>query len=132
MVSSDNPKEPVVWIIDSQQWPRALLRAELIERGFDAVGFLGVEGALTDLQRLFIAKPQVIVLELRDLLLGKDQAERLASVGIPVILLGGAVELNREWIRGLKWAAVLRRPVTLGAVADEVEGLAREKITPYP
>jgi len=28
----------VVSIIDAVQWPRALLRAELIERGFDAVG----------------------------------------------------------------------------------------------
>jgi hypothetical protein len=29
---------PVVWIIDPDQWPRAMLRAELIERGVDAVG----------------------------------------------------------------------------------------------
>src|SRR5215471_17474158 len=32
------PDPTVVWIIDAEQWPRALLRAELIERGFDAVG----------------------------------------------------------------------------------------------
>lgn len=126
MVSPDHPKEPVVWIIDGQQWPRALLRAELIERGFDAVGFVRVESALTALQRLFIPRPQVIVLELCDLSMAEDQAVRLASVGIPVIVLGGAVELNRESIKGLKWTAMLKRPVTLGRVADVVERLVRE------
>jgi len=25
----------LIWIIDAEQWPRVLLRAELIERGFD-------------------------------------------------------------------------------------------------
>ena len=32
----------VVWIIDVDQWPRAMLRAELIERGYDAVGYVTV------------------------------------------------------------------------------------------
>jgi hypothetical protein len=31
---------PVVWIIDAEQWPRALLRAELIEAGYEAIGFV--------------------------------------------------------------------------------------------
>ena len=39
-------KEPAVWVIDSEQWPRACLRAELIERGYDAYGFISIGDAL--------------------------------------------------------------------------------------
>ena len=31
--------KPVVWIVDADHWPRAELRALLIERGYDAIGF---------------------------------------------------------------------------------------------
>ena len=41
---------PVIWIIDAEQWPRALLRAELIERGYDAVGYVTVRDDPADAQ----------------------------------------------------------------------------------
>ena len=44
-------EEPVLWVIDSEQWPRAYLRAELIERGYDAYGFMTVSDALDSLSR---------------------------------------------------------------------------------
>src|SRR5689334_9573424 len=47
ILPADAPEDaPVVWIVDAEHWPRAYLRAELIERGYDAVGFVGVREAL--------------------------------------------------------------------------------------
>jgi hypothetical protein len=115
--------KPVIWIIDSQQWPRAYLRAELIERGFEAVGFIELAHALTALYHPYSAKPRLIVLELRGLSHKHDELDALAQIAIPIIALGGTVELNQEWIKQFEWAAVLRRPFTIGNVADVVEEL---------
>ena len=115
--------KPVIWIIDSQQWPRAYLRAELIERGFEAVGFIELAHALAALHHPYSAKPCLIVLELRGLSHKHDELDTLAHVAIPIIALGGAVELNAEWVKQFKWAAVLQRPFTIGNVADVVEEL---------
>ena len=49
--------------------------------------------------------------------------ETLARVGIPTILLGGAVEVDQELISEFKWAAVIQRPFTIGMIADAVEEL---------
>ena len=38
-----------IWIIDAEQWPRAMLRAEMIDRGFDAVGYIAVRDAIDSL-----------------------------------------------------------------------------------
>jgi len=49
-------KEPILWVIDSEQ-PRALLRAELIERGYDPYGFITISDALDSLSRASSSKP---------------------------------------------------------------------------
>ncbi len=113
----------VVWIVDRQQWPRANLRALLIDRGFDAVGFVELERALTALNGPYYSKPDIIVLELNDLSPTEGELESLARLPISVIALGGAVELNQEWIRRIKWRTVIRRPVTIGQVAETIEKL---------
>lgn len=113
-----------VWIIDRQHWPRALLRGELLESGLDAVGFVSIEDALADLDLDAAPRPDMIVLELKGL--GDDRDEnlaRLAGTGLPVILLGGAVELNKDAIRYGKWAGVLKRPFTLGQIVQLVKEL---------
>lgn len=115
--------KPVIWIIDSQQWPRANLRAELIERDFEAVGFSEFAHALAALYDSHSVKPRIIVLELVGLPVKKDELDVLTRTGIPVILLGGATELNGPLIRESKWAAVLQRPFTIGKVADLAEEL---------
>jgi DNA-binding NtrC family response regulator len=102
----------VLWVIDAEQWPRALLRAELIERGFDAVGYVTVRDAIDSLPE---RHPDAIIVDLR----GQPMplVERLPKLGVPVIVIGGAVELSElppgEWI-------VLRRPVSVGEIADRV------------
>jgi DNA-binding NtrC family response regulator len=107
--------ERVVWIIDSEQWPRALLRAELIERGYDAVGFITVSDAIDQLPW---RKPNVIVVELRGQPI--QHLERLLKLNVPVILTGGVPEINDAELRSLPFAAVMRRPVSLGDIADHV------------
>jgi hypothetical protein len=115
--------QPVIWIIDRQQWPRAYLRAELMERGFDAMGFIELPQAIAAINDSNNHKPRLIVLELHDLSFTQHELGTLAHTGIPTIALGGAVELNEEWVRNFKWAAVMRRPFTIGKVADLVEEL---------
>jgi hypothetical protein len=106
----------VIWIIDAEQWPRAMLRAELIERGFDAVGYVTIRDATDALPERF---PNAIVVELR----GQPMplVERLLTIGAPVVIVGGVPEIN-DLPEG-EWAAVMRRPVTLGEIADRVAAL---------
>ena len=90
-----------------------MLRAELIERGFDAVGFITVRDAIESAPT---RPPDAIVVDLR----GQPQplVERLRAIGVPVLVIGGAVEINDLPADG--WAAVMRRPVSIGEIADRV------------
>jgi AmiR/NasT family two-component response regulator len=122
-MTGELPPLRIVWIVDREHWARALLRAELIERGCDAVGYVDIPAALAALQSRKSAPPEVIVLELRGQQLEEDALGRLCAAGAPIVVLGGAVELNDPAVRNRQWAAVLRRPFTIGAVADAVEKL---------
>ena len=113
--------KPVIWIIDRQQWPRAYLRAELIERDIEAIGFIELSEVIAALNDPNYLKPRLIILELYDLSFTRDELDALARAGIPMIALGGAVELNEELVRNFKWATVIRRPFTIGNVADVIE-----------
>jgi hypothetical protein len=64
-----------------------------------------------------------IVAELRGLSYRHNELDAITRVGIPTIALGGAVELDAEWVKQFEWAAVLQRPFTIGNVADVVEEL---------
>jgi hypothetical protein len=102
-----------VWIIDAEHWPRALLRGELIERGCDAIGFVAVDDALRTIPSRW---PGVIVVEIRTL--ARREAERLFGASIPVI--GIAPASHEPWIDELPFVKVLRRPVSIGEIADFV------------
>jgi DNA-binding NtrC family response regulator len=110
----------IIWIIDGEQWPRALLRAELVERGYDAVGFLTVRDAIDQLPW---RRPDAIVVELRGQ--PAQQVERLTRIGVPVIVTGGASDL--EELEASLFTAVLPRPVSLGTIADRVIAAIRER-----
>jgi hypothetical protein len=114
-------KEPVVWIADSEQWPRACLRAELIERGYDPYGFITIGEALDSLSRGASPKPDAFILELRGQTLTPELVRSVRDLGIPTILLGGSAELNDPLIRNHNWTMVLKRPVSLGAIADLIQ-----------
>ena len=110
-----------IWIIDAEQWPRAMLRAELIERGYDAVGYITVRDAIDSLPW---RRPDAIVVDLRGQPI--PVVERLLKLNVPIVIVGGVPEINdlpeHEWI-------VLRRPVSIGEIADVVVNRAS---TPGP
>jgi hypothetical protein len=112
--------KPVIWIIDRQQWPRACIRAELIERGIEAIGSIELSKVIAALNDPNYLKPRLIILELCDLSYTRGELDALARAGIPMIALGGAVELNEELVRNFKWATMMRRPFTIGTVADVI------------
>jgi hypothetical protein len=95
-----------------------MLRAELIERGFDAVGYLTVRDAIDSFP---VRPPNAIVVDLRGQPI--PLVERLLKIGVPIVIVAGTPEINDLPQR--EWAAVLRRPVSLGAVADRVSLLVR-------
>ena len=43
--------------------------------------------------------------------------------GIPIIVLDGAIECNDPIVNELRWAGMMQRPVTIGAVADKIQPL---------
>jgi hypothetical protein len=109
-----------VWIIDAEHWPRASLRAELIERGHEAIGFATILDALTRLA-LRRQPPALAVIDLGGRPSNSKQLDALLRAGFPVLAIGGAAEWATESLRARPWAAFLRRPLTVGAIADEVE-----------
>jgi|SRR5215471_14927243 len=112
-----------IWIIDSEQWPRACLRAELIERGYDAIGFTEIKGALSGLRSRRRKSPNVIVLELRGQKVKREILGALTAIPAPLIVIGGAQELNHPLIKEFAFPTILRRPVTLGSVADVIDAI---------
>jgi hypothetical protein len=119
--------EPVLWIVDSEQWPRACLRAELIERGYDPYGFITIADGLNALSGATSPKPEALVLELRGQTLTPESIETIRKLRIPTILLGGNSELNDPMIKQNQWQTILRRPFSLGTVADLVEKIVPAK-----
>jgi DNA-binding NtrC family response regulator len=126
MIAIRHPRqqEPVLWVIDSEQWPRACLRAELIERGYNPYGFISITDALDWLARGRAPKPKAIVLELRGQNLAAQTLEDVSRLQVPTILLGGNTELTDPVVSGRHWDFVLKRPVSLGRIADLVQKLA--------
>ena len=114
---------PRIWIIDAEHWPRSLLRAELIERGYDAVGFAAAGDAASALRSGSPSLPEMLVLELRGQHISKNLLAALTESGIPIVALGGTVELDDPAPSGVKWAAVFRRPFTIGALAEEIAAI---------
>lgn len=115
------PEKPAVWLISGELWPRAYLRAELLERGLEAVGFEAIADALGSLHDPRYPSPKLIVLDLHGLVLRRDELSALSRVGIPMIALGGEAELSNELVREVNWHALLKRPYTIGQVVDIIE-----------
>jgi hypothetical protein len=104
---------PVIWIIDADHWPRALMRAELIERELDAVGYETVRDAIDSLP---VRRPDAIVVDARGQAV--PQVERLLKLNVPLIVVAGVPEVNdlpeADWV-------VMRRPVSIGEIAEAVQ-----------
>ena len=112
--------KPMVWIVDRQPWPRALLRAELLERGYEAIGFEAVTEALSAFHLRLYERPRVIVLELKELTEEAEKILALVELGVPTILLTGMAEERIAGSPGMRRCVVLRRPFTIDQVVAEM------------
>ena len=123
---------PVVWIVDAEHWPRASLRAELLERGYEAIGFEGARDAVLALALGRPRRPDLVVVELAGQTAELPSLKALLRARAPAIGVGGALEWGAEPVKSLAWAAELHRPVTVGAIADAVEVLAARSVPASP
>jgi DNA-binding NtrC family response regulator len=116
-------EQPRVWIVNADHWPRAYLRAELIERGYDATGFETLKDALI---RLLIARsqrPALLVIDLHGQAIDDKLATALLRERLPVIAVADATSPPSAPPGVL--VDLLRRPVTIGAVADTIDRFMR-------
>jgi len=103
------------------QWPRALLRAALREVGYDAIGAPALKPALQQAESQEGRGPVRLVVLDQDALTDADgtHLEDLRSSGIPIVLLAPVMRRAREG----PWTRVLRRPITIGSLAESIETL---------
>jgi hypothetical protein len=113
-------KKPVLWIVDSEQWPRACLRAELI-------GFIALNDAIETLSQEAGRKPDAILIESRDQDLTKEILETIEGLNVPTLLLAGTFDLANPVVQQHYWTKILTRPFSLGRVSDIVQELVPVK-----
>jgi hypothetical protein len=94
------------------------LRAELIERGYDATGFVTLEDAVRRLVRAPARRPALLVLDRHDQTVDERTAALLARRRVPVLVVADIAHAGGQAIGDV--VATLRRPVTIGEVADAV------------
>src|SRR5437773_2576183 len=112
---------PAVWVISNQQWPRAFIRAELIERGFDAIGFEEAGQAIAAIGDKRTIKPRLLILDLRQSSLTRIQLHTLAHKKIPILALAGNLESEELSMKDFEWIALVKTPFTIGEVCDLVQ-----------
>ena len=122
MAQSPSVPPPRVLLIMPDQWPRALLRAELRERGYDALGAPGLPAALA--YPVSVTGRGPVGLVLVDHAALAPSVELLAPLlerhGHPVAVLLASGTRSPP---GDAWTRVLRRPLTIASVADAVASL---------
>jgi hypothetical protein len=113
---------PRILLVMPAQWPRALLRATLREIGYDAIGTRTVKGARVLLLSGEGRGPVRLILIDQDALTEDSQGDlemlRRAS-DAPFVLLAPATRRVSEG----DWTGVLRRPLTVGELAQAIERL---------
>jgi hypothetical protein len=111
----------MVWIISADHWPRALLRAELIERGFEAIGFVEIRDAVIELIRSRSRRPRVVVVDPRDRAIDEHALAPLVEAAVPLLAIAGALQASDATLRRISWVEELRLPIAIGQIADAVE-----------
>jgi FixJ family two-component response regulator len=112
------PSGPPIWIVNADHWPRAYLRAELLERGYDAIGFETLEDALARLALARALRPALLLLDLDGQIVDDRQRLALANARVPILAVTGAGAAQAP---PGPLAGTLRRPLTIGAIADAVD-----------
>jgi CheY-like chemotaxis protein len=114
---------PRILLVMPQQWPRALLRAELRERGYDAAGARDLMEALSERKsaagpvRLILIDQNALAQGDADLL--HELVNRLPAhhPGAAVVLLAGTMHKEPEG----PWQQVLRRPMSISDIVTAVQ-----------
>ena len=114
-------------MIGAERGPRAALRAELIERGRDATGFETLRDAVLTGRLPGAERPALVVIDLQDQTVDDVLLDSLFATGAPVIAVAGAADEGDAHLRARRWARWLRRPITLGAIADAVADVAASR-----
>lgn len=121
MAQADLP--PRILLVMPAQWPRALLRAALREVGYDAIGTRTVKGARALLASGEGRGPVRLILLDQDALTEDARGDLDAlrrSSDAPLVLLAPATRRVSEG----DWTGILRRPLTVGELAQAIERLA--------
>lgn len=114
---------PRVLLVMPEQWPRALLRAELRERGYDALGAPGVAAALAYPVSAPARGPVRLILIDQAALGASDEpllAQLLERHGHPASVLLTRLDQAPE---AAGWTRVLSRPARIADLADAVAAL---------
>ena len=124
---------PRIVIVSDDQWLRAGLRGELRERGYDAVGARDLDEAARTSRPQAGRGPVKLVLvdqlSLGDTLdASAGQRLRRAAWEAPVVLIAPR---NRTAADG-EWTDVLRRPISIGDIADYVERILPDQHAAEP
>jgi len=123
MAATTTSPAPRVLLVMPDQWPRALLRAELRERGYDALGAPGLPAALAYPVAVTGRGPVGLVLvDQQALEPAGDQWLRslLERHGQPASVL---LARTGESPPSGPWSRVVRRPVSIATLADTVAEL---------
>jgi hypothetical protein len=123
MSDKEGAPVPRILLVMPDQWSRVLLRAELIERGWDAVGATSLKQAVA----YAAAEPRrgpvgLILVDQRALREGWEPlVGRLANQHgePPVVLL---VSTQSE-LPGGQWSEIIARPAAIGEIASRLEGI---------
>lgn len=113
-----------ILLVMSEHWPRALLRAELIERGYDAIGAPDLATALhsqpTEKER---GPVRVILIDQDALVEPQLRNFNLLTFRHPRARLVLLARAQLETPPG-NWHTILRRPLLIGEIATAVEQVA--------
>jgi hypothetical protein len=119
-----------ILLVMPDHWQRVLLRAELIERGHDAIGAESVEDALlvppSDIER---GPVRVLVLD-------QEAAEGALAPLLPALLArhleARTLLLEHPTLAHSagQWNRIVSRPVAVGEVASAIESLLSSRTVP--
>lgn len=120
-------EEVPIWIVNAEHWPRASLRAELIERGYDATGFVTLEDAVRRLRLTRSRRPALLVLDRHDQAADERTSELLLRAGVPVLAVADLAHPSGAPAAPI--VEVLHRPLTIGDIADAVDRRTRAAVS---
>ena len=123
MASPPPQLPPRILLVMPDQWPRALLRAELRERGYDAAGARDLLEALSEGEsaegpvRLILIDQHALAEG--DAVLLHDLIDRLVThhPDALVVLLAGTMHKEPEG----PWQQVLRRPMSISDIVTAIQ-----------